>query len=197
MRDIFRHRNGGGHILGTKGAIGSDCRLERGSYIEDSFISYKTSISKTSSVSNSSISLGDIENSAVINSHVSAALVSKSVLENVVASGTKERLAVIQGCYFSEVVIEACTLRNVELTGGPYHLHRDWDRTPRHLLLEPGNGVKLAINECLPGYADIGCKHRTISEWVEKKEILRQIFKKQGWTGREIDTIHDLFESWL
>lgn len=192
----FIHKNGGGIIYGSESSVSSDSVLDRDSIVEGaSFISYGSAITK-SPIKNSVISLGEIRESPLIDSHVSAALVYASGLESAVVQGTLERKAVVQNCLLSQkVVVEACTIRNVDIAG-PYLIHTDWNHTPRHYLIEPCDGVQMGISECTEGRGHCGCECRPYTEWIHKKELLRKIFVARGWASESIDIIHQLFEQW-
>lgn len=197
MIEAFQHRNGGGRIVGIDSAIASDCLLDNSSFIEgETFVSGASSITNNSALKDSHVALGDIQKSILINSHVTGALVFASGLEDAVVRGLKDRPTVVQNSMLAgKVVIEGCTVRNVDITG-PYLIHTDWNYTPRHYLLRPCEGVEMGISECRPGYAHCGCECRTIAKWVRKKETLRKIFVKRGWDPVSIDVIHQLFEEW-
>lgn len=198
MIETFIHSNGGGRIIGSDGAISSDSVLDKTSYMEGrTFVAFGSSITK-SIIKDSTINLGDVRESVVVNSHISAALVYDSALEGAVIRGTKERSTVVQGCILSrKVVIEACTVRGIDLSG-PYLLHADWNRTPRHHLLTPCDGVQMGISECSSGgdRGHCGCRCRPYSEWIEEKETLRKIFVRRGWSRESIDIVHQYFEEW-
>lgn len=195
--ESFLHRNGAGVIVGTASAIGDDCFLSRDSILEGaSFVSYASRITK-SAIKDSHISFANISESAVMGSHIAGAIVRSSGLESVVIRGTKARTANVQNCLLSnKVVIEGCQVRGFELAG-PFLVHIDWNRAPRHYLLDIAPGVQLGISECRPGYSHVGCKCRKISHWIEHKEMLRRYFtRNQNWQGDEVDIIHELFKEW-
>lgn len=192
--ETFRHSAGGGVIVGIDGAISSDSYLSADSMIEGaSFVSYSSRIIK-SAIKDSHVSFANISESAVLHSHVAGAIVRSSGIEGAVIRGSKSRIANVQNCLLgSQTVVEACVVRDFELSG-PFLLHSDWNRAPRHLLLEPALGVRIGISECKPGYAHAGCECRSIQEWVYKKELLRKIFVRRGWPSETIDIIHEFFE---
>lgn len=129
-------------------------------------------------------------------SHVAGAIVRASGLENVVIRGTKARTANVQNCLLSnKVVVEGCQVRGFELAG-PFLVHTDWVRAPRHFLLEPAPGVQMGISECTKGRMHCGCECRPAVEWIQKKELLRKIFVRRGWSSESIDVIHELFKEW-
>lgn len=198
MPETFLHSNGGGRILGIEAAVGSDCFIDRDSVIEGaSFISNGSRIIK-SAIKDSHVSFANITESAVMRSHITGALVRGSGLERVVVRGTRSRQATVQNCLLSnQAVIEGCKIRGVEVSA-PILIHNDWNRTPRHHLLIPCNGVQMVISECSEGgiRGHCGCECRPYAEWIQKKELLRKIFVRRGWASESIDVINDLFQEW-
>jgi hypothetical protein len=160
------------------------------------FVSLQSSLTKAS-VKDSTVVSSVIFNSPLLNSHVAGSLVSSSALESVIVRATGERKAVVQDAILSDdVVVEACTVRGFELAG-PYLLHSDWNRAPKHFLLEPAPGVRVGLSECSDGRRHCGCECRPYIEWLEKKELLRRIFTRRGWPSESIDLIHQKFGEWF
>jgi hypothetical protein len=194
--ETFRHRNGGGRIIGADGAVSSDSSVDQDSLIEGaSFISYGSVINH-SAVKDSDVSFGNISQSALVHSHVAGAIVSDSGLEYAVIRGTKIRTAIVRNCLLGrEVVVEGCSVRGFELSG-PHLIHADFDRAPRSFVLEPTPGDRMAITECVNGRFHCGCECRTYGHWVAKKETLRKLFARRGWADDSVDVIHSLFDEW-
>lgn len=199
MTERFIHRNGGGLILGHEGGAGSDCRISQGSSISGrTFLSCGTSFSNYTHALDSSISSSALDDCSIVESQIAGAILSNSGIERAVIRGTSKR-AVVEGSYLANgVVVEGCRVRDIFLDG-PYLLHADLDRTPRHFLMKE-EGVMLGVVECgcRPGIKSsvIGCCCRPLDLWIERAELLRRIFQKRGWSGDQIDTFRELFKSW-
>lgn len=196
MIQTFRHTRGAGRIIGIEPAVGSDCLVDANSIIEGrSRISWGSRIRNDSAVKDSEVVISTLDRTIAINSHVAYARVRDSVLDHAIVRGADDP-ALVENCALSGgCVIEGIAVRNTELDG-PYLLHRrDWDHTPRHYLLEE-SGVRLGIVECVPGFANIGCKCRSIKHWIKNKETDRKVFAKRRWPHYLVDEIHELFIDW-
>ena len=196
MPERFLHRLGAGTILVAYISVSIDSYVSRDSLIEGaSYISYG-SVIKESAIKDSHVSFANISKSALVGSHVAGAIISDSGFDDVVVRGTKTHRAVVRDCLLSnQVVIEGCQVRRFELSG-PYLIHADFNRAPRHYLLEPAPGVQMGLSECTNGRLHCGCECRTYNHWLVKKELLRKIFDRRGWAPDSVDIIHSLFDEW-
>jgi len=194
---VFRHRNGGGSILGIECSIGSDCFLSRDSVISGkAHVSFMSQIHSGSMLHDAHVSASGISGSVIDGGHISYASVKDSSLENVIVRGTYDPARLENVILRNGVVAESCWLRNFELSG-PHLLHANWDRAPRHHSLKLEYGIPLVITECTELRGHVGCECRPMQTWLDRKELLRRIFVgKRGWPSAAIDTIGALFEGW-
>lgn len=195
----FVCRNGGGLIVGPEALVGSDCHVSKDSRVEgESALSFQSSLTD-SSIKDSHVVLADIRHSAVIRSHVAGALISNSALDGVCVRGCGDTKAVVQDSLLSnEVVVEACTVRGVELSGS-FLLHRDWNHTPRHRLLKTENGIQQGLCECSEDNDSFhtGCVCRPWATWDKRESLLRRYFvEKGGWFPEDFDGIRATFALW-
>lgn len=197
MSDIFLHRRGGGRIVGVEGAVSSDSRIDRTSEMRGkSFISCLSTIRAESIIDNSTVVNSEVEQSIVLNSQIHHANISGCALNDVVVRGANGCFSDLRNVILSnEVVVENCRLRDFELSG-PHLVHVDWDRTPRHCVIEIDSGVKLSLCECADDHFHAGCECRPYSEWDEKEPLLRRYFTRRGWPLETFDSIRGIFDSW-
>lgn len=197
MSQVFRHRNGGGRILGVEPAVSSDSLIDRSSFVEGrSRISWGSRIRNESAIKDSEVVISALDRTVAIGSHIAYAQVRDAVLNQAIIRGADDPALVENSMLSGGCVVEGVRVRNVELHGA-FVIDFDCDSTPRHYLLHSESGVKLAIIDCGNGEAGIGCKRRPIADWIEKKELLRRLFmKRHQWQGYEVDLIHKLFEEW-
>jgi hypothetical protein len=198
----FFHRNGGGRITGPDGGgfVGSDCYLSPDSEVrgDKSVISHLTTVLNKSVLDNCTAVGSGIDHVIALRSHIHHAQVAYSLLTDVVIRGANERPADLHNVSLSDdVVVEGCRLRNFELSG-PHLLHVDWDRAPRHRLLETSAGVYLALTECIDDYFHVGCECRPFAKWDVKEALLRRYFveRNYGWSLEVFNSIRTTFEAW-
>jgi len=203
MTQIHRHTNGFGKVSST-GAASSDSFIDRTSELRGlTFLSFMSQVRENSVLDGqggvTNVSASVIERSIILNSQISYAKVSDSVLNNVVVRGAYDPALLESVILSGGVTVEACRLRNFELSG-PFLVHADWDRQPRHFTLERF-GIQLGVIECWHDgvlHGICGCKCRPLHEWIEKKELLRRFFgKRDNWDHGVVDYIHDQFNEWL
>lgn len=198
--NTYIHRLGGGKVVGIDGSVSTDSRLDRSSQARGaSFISFMSDVRNRSFVVDSHLACAVIDESFVVNSHVAYGKVETSNLNNVVVRGLYDPARLKNMVLAGGVTVEGCRVENFELNG-PYLLHSDFDTQPRHFNLTEF-GIPLHIIECHclkdEPRAIIGCICRPISEWIEKKELLRRLFqKREKWIGPEVDLIHEYFKIW-
>ncbi len=200
MPERFIHSNGGGTIAGVEAAVSSDSRIERGCEIRGaSRVSFMSRVRGESIIDSSRIACGVVEQSILLNSDLTYAKVTGSSLNNVIVRGTYEPARLLSVLLEDHVVVEGARVENFDLAG-PYLVHSDFSRQPRHFTLEKF-GIRLGIIECNhePGVPRVicGCKCRPIAEWIEKKEFLRRLFmKRHNWHGPEADHIVERIKEW-
>jgi len=196
VSDVFLHRSGGGEIRGADSCVGSDCYLCPTSFIENqSVVVYKSLIS-TSALKNCKVADSEVQESVAVNCVIAGAYVGRSTLEHVIVTGTHDRRADIDMCSLAnDVVVEACSLRNVELDG-PFLVHSNWTTTPRHRVLQMDNGIRIGLIECGGDRFHAGCECRPFSEWDQKEHLLRKYFLRHGWDETTFNSIRPTFESW-
>jgi hypothetical protein len=209
MSDRYRHKLGGGNVIGIEADASPDSYLDQKSSIDgDSCVISSTLLSSDvkdvffcharldeSVVLNSRIASSTILESQLRDSIVAHAWINQSILDDCIVRAVERESPSLTGVALRNVIVEGHSiLRGPWTLDGIARIHRGvWERPPRFLEITGENGVHVGVGECTEGHAHIACRCKPIATWLRAGPRLGRML---GWQPEQISLACRTFEQW-
>lgn len=180
----MRHPNGGGWVYGNDAYV-----------TKDSYVSTDSTAYNECKVIQSTLKHSHVGNSAVV---------STSTLFSVKAGGwTRTHKGELSFCSMSDyatiegnersVIVRGSENKHIHIGGRMWLDKGRWERAPRYVEVQSGNGTIVGVTECVEGHAHVGCMCKPLVDWLKNGT---DYGKAAGWTENAVALIRKTFEEW-